>query len=126
MAVLELHVFYELQVVCWEQVKFNQRQSRHSAKNRHFCTTEEVLSATVTEAIIVALIYLLIQMAETGGNELTLLYTLFSPSLLLLFITIFTVLFLLFSFVDFLFLTHYGKHSDKWEFMPIKCMCIPP
>ena len=76
------------------------------------------MSATVTESPVVALILLMIQMQKSSGNVLTLLYTISPPFLLLLFITIFAVLFLLFSFVDFLILTHYGKHSDKWELMP--------
>ena len=53
--VLELNVFYYLQVDYWEQVKFN-----HGVgillKIRHFCTTEEAMSATVTDAVILTLI----------------------------------------------------------------------
>ena len=100
--VLELHVFYYLQMDYWEQVKFNHGVGFQLKICRFF----------TTDAVILALILLSIQMAKKSGNVLTLLYII-SPPFLLLIITIFTLLFLLFSFVDFLFLAHYGKHSDK-------------
>ena len=65
--VLELHVFYDLLVVFLLQVKFNQGVDIQ-LNISHFCTTEEVMSATVTDAVIVALILRLIQMAKTSGN----------------------------------------------------------
>ena len=65
--VLELNVCYNLLVFYWEQVKFNHGVGIQ-LKIRHFCTTEEVMSETVTEAVIVALILRLIQMGKTSGN----------------------------------------------------------
>ena len=51
--VLELHVFYYLQVDYWEQVKFNDGVG-FQLKICHY--TEEVMSAMMTEAVIVAVI----------------------------------------------------------------------
>ena len=49
--VLELNVCYNLQVVYWEQVKFNHGVG-FQLKICRFCTTEEGMSATVTESVI--------------------------------------------------------------------------